>query len=99
MRVDGSDPDLLRAARVGLGALGVIYSVTLSTVPAFTLDRVDSARPLAETLDRLDELNAGSDHFEFYVFPHTDHRAVPRESPDRRAARSQAPGASSTRRR
>jgi L-gulonolactone oxidase len=71
VRVDGSDPDLLRAARVGLGALGVIYSVTLATVPAFTLDRVDSPRPLAETLDRLDELNAGCDHFEFYVFPHT----------------------------
>jgi L-gulonolactone oxidase len=69
---DGSDPDLLRAARVSLGALGVIYSVTVSTVPAYTLSRVDSPRPLGETLDRLDELNAGTDHFEFYVFPHTD---------------------------
>lgn len=70
--VDDSDHELLRAARVGLGALGIIYAVTIRTVPAYTIDRVDSPRPLAETLDRLDELNAGCDHFEFYVFPHTE---------------------------
>ena len=70
--VDGSDPDVLRAARVAIGSLGVIYSVTARTVPAFTISRVDSPRPLAETLASLDELNAGTDHFEFYVFPHTD---------------------------
>ncbi|MDQ3103358.1 MAG: oxidoreductase, partial [Actinomycetota bacterium] len=32
-----------------------------------------------ETLERLDELTAGIDHFEFYVFPHTD-TALCRES-------------------
>jgi L-gulono-1,4-lactone dehydrogenase len=67
-----SDPDALRAARVGLGALGVVYAVTIRTIAAFTIHRVDSPRPLEETLDRLDELNDASDHFEFYVFPHTD---------------------------
>ncbi len=77
--VDKSDPDLLRAARVAIGTLGVVYSVTIRTVPAFTINRVDSPRPLAETLDRLDELNAASDHFEFYVFPHTS-TALCRES-------------------
>ena len=72
LTVDDSEPDLLRAARVAIGALGVIYSVTLRTVPAYTINRVDSPRPLGETLESLDELNAGTDHFEFYVFPHTD---------------------------
>ncbi|UJA21263.1 FAD-binding protein [Thermoleophilia bacterium SCSIO 60948] len=67
-----SDPETLRAARVGLGALGIIYSVTLRVLPAFTLRRVDRARPLAEVLERLDELPEEFDHFEFYVFPHTD---------------------------
>jgi L-gulono-1,4-lactone dehydrogenase len=79
VEVSESDPDLLRAARVGLGALGIVYSVTVRTVPAYTLDRVDSPGPLDETLQRLDELNAGTDHFEFYVFPHTD-VALHRES-------------------
>jgi FAD-linked oxidoreductase len=66
-----SDPELFRAARVGLGALGVIYAVTVRCVPAYTLNRVDSPKPLAEVLARLDELNR-TDHFEFYVFPYTD---------------------------
>jgi L-gulonolactone oxidase len=79
VEVTESDPDLLRAARVAIGALGVIYSVTIRTVPSYTLDRLDSPKPLADTLDRLDELNAGTDHFEFYVFPGTD-VALSRES-------------------
>ncbi len=74
-----SDPDGILAARVGLGALGVIYAVTLRTVPAYTIRRVDRARPLGETLDGLEELVETNDHFEFYVFPHTD-IAVCRES-------------------
>jgi L-gulonolactone oxidase len=67
-----SEPELLPAARIGLGALGVIASLTLRTVPAFTIRRTDSPLPLSETLERLQELADGSDHFEFYVFPHTE---------------------------
>ena len=67
-----SEPDLLPAARIGLGALGVIAAVTLRTMPAFTVRRTDSPLPLGETLERIQDLADGSDHFEFYVFPHTD---------------------------
>jgi FAD-linked oxidoreductase len=74
-----AEPDELAAAAIGLGALGMIHAVTLRTVPAFTLRRVDRPRPLAETLERLDELDAACDHFEFYVFPHTN-TALCRES-------------------
>jgi L-gulonolactone oxidase len=73
------DPNGLRAARVGLGSLGIVYSVTMRTVPAFTIRRVDRPAPLAEALDALDELADAHDHFEFYAFPHTD-VAVLRES-------------------
>ena len=67
-----SDPDAHLATRVGLGALGVIYSVTLRTVPAFVMRRVDSPLPVGETLASLDELANANEHFEFYVFPYTD---------------------------
>jgi FAD-linked oxidoreductase len=67
-----SRPELLPAVRVGLGALGVIATVTLRTMPAFSIRRTDSPLPLSETLERLQDLADGSDHFEFYVFPHTD---------------------------
>ena len=46
--------------------------MTLRCVPAFTLRRVDDPLPLEEALDALDELADANDHFEFYVFPHTD---------------------------
>jgi L-gulono-1,4-lactone dehydrogenase len=67
-----SDPSALEAARIGLGALGLIYSATIRTVPAYRIDRLDNPKSLDETLGRLDELNEANDHFEFYVFPHTD---------------------------
>ncbi len=62
----------LRAARVGVGALGAISTVTLRCVPLFTIRRVDEPRPLADTLERFDELAAVNHHFEFFVFPYDD---------------------------
>ncbi len=74
-----ADADAWRAARVGLGALGVITQVTLRCVPLFTLERLDLPRDLDETLAALDELVASNDHFEFYGFPYTG-RVMTRES-------------------
>ena len=68
----GTDPDGLLAARVGIGALGAVYSVTLRAVPAFVLHRVDAPRPLDEVLGSFHELAAENDHFEFFVFPYTE---------------------------
>jgi L-gulonolactone oxidase len=70
--VELSEGDDLRAARVGIGALGAISAVTLRCVPLFTIRRVDEPRPLEETLARLDELADGNDHFEFFAFPYDD---------------------------
>jgi L-gulonolactone oxidase len=67
-----SDAEAWRAARVGLGALGALAEVTLRCVPAFTLHGVDAQAPLAEVLERFDELISANDHFEFFVFPHAD---------------------------
>jgi L-gulono-1,4-lactone dehydrogenase len=67
--VDGGD--LLRAARVGLGALGVVAAVTLRCVPAFRLLAVDEPHPLEDVLASLDERAAAADHFEFWTFPHS----------------------------
>lgn len=72
-----ADADPYLAARVAVGSLGVVSAVTLRCVPAFTLHGVDARAPLEETLDRFEELGAANDHFEFYVFPHTD-RALTR---------------------
>jgi L-gulonolactone oxidase len=65
------DADAWRAARVSLGALGVLTAATLRCVPAFTLRGVDRPAPLEETLDALDELVDDNQHFEFFTFPHS----------------------------
>ena len=63
--------DLLRAARVGLGSLGVVAAVTLRCVPSFMLRGVDEPAPLDDVLASLDERADAADHFEFWTFPHS----------------------------
>lgn len=70
---DSGGGDELMAARVSLGALGVITAVTLKTVPAFHLRGVDERRPLDQTLMRIDELIDVNEHFEFWAFPHAEY--------------------------
>jgi FAD-linked oxidoreductase len=59
------------AARIGLGAIGVITAVALQCVPAFALRAAEAPMRLDEVLDGFEELADGNDHFEFYWFPHT----------------------------
>ncbi|HEY3714317.1 MAG TPA: D-arabinono-1,4-lactone oxidase [Jatrophihabitantaceae bacterium] len=66
-----SHVDVFRSARVGLGSLGVISTVTLQTEPAFVLHAEEGPAELADVLASFDELADGTDHFEFYWFPHT----------------------------
>lgn len=73
--LDG-DGDLLRAARVGIGALGAIASVTLRCVPAFTLHRVDTRRPRDEVLASFQEAADANEHFELFTFPYADSALV-----------------------
>ncbi|HEU5063523.1 MAG TPA: D-arabinono-1,4-lactone oxidase [Solirubrobacterales bacterium] len=67
-----TDPALLRAARVGVGALGAISAVTLRCVPAFKLLRVDSPHPREEILDSFEERADAHEHFELFTFPYSD---------------------------
>lgn len=64
-------PRLFEAARLGLGALGVLTKLTLQCVPLYALRAVDAKMPLDRTLEEVDELAAANDHFEFFWFPHT----------------------------
>jgi FAD-linked oxidoreductase len=63
---------VFEAARVGLGALGVLTAVTFRVVPAFLLEAREEPMSWAEVIARLDELTSDNEHFEFYWFPHTD---------------------------
>ncbi len=74
--LDGSSPGLLRAARVGVGALGAISAVTLRCLPAFVLERIDSPQPREEVLDSFEERAEANAHFELFTFPYADSALV-----------------------
>jgi L-gulono-1,4-lactone dehydrogenase len=72
----GEGSEELLAARVSLGALGVVSELTVRCVPLFSIRRVDEPRPLRATLERLEELALEHDHFELFAFPYTDTAVV-----------------------
>jgi FAD-linked oxidoreductase len=65
-------PQLFDAARIGLGALGIVTAVTFKVVPSFLLEAREEAMRWSEVIARLDELTSQNEHFEFYWFPHTE---------------------------
>jgi FAD/FMN-containing dehydrogenase len=60
---------LFDAARVGLGALGLLTAVTLRAEPLFLLTAREEPMTWSEVISRLPELTAENEHFEFYWFP------------------------------
>jgi L-gulonolactone oxidase len=65
------EPEVFHAARVGVGALGIVSQVTLQCVPAFNLHAVEMPQRVDELLESLDEHVNTNDHFEFFWVPHT----------------------------
>lgn len=65
------DEQALSVARVGVGALGIVSTVTLQVVPSFNLRVVNEPMRLDAVLENLDAHVADNDHFEFFWVPHT----------------------------
>jgi len=88
VRADGSvlhcapelDGTTFKAAQVGLGALGVISTVTLQLEPAFNLEAQEEGADLTETLGALDDFIEGNEHFEFFWFPYTSRIGMKRNN-------------------
>lgn len=64
--------DVFAAGRIGLGALGVLSTVTLQAEPAFALRAEEGPGRLPELIADFDGYMTSTDHVEFYWFPHTD---------------------------
>jgi L-gulonolactone oxidase len=65
-------PEVFAAARVGLGALGILTSLTFRVEPMFTLEAHEFPMRWDEALRRFDELVADNHHFEMFWFPHSE---------------------------
>lgn len=66
------EPDVFQAAKVSMGALGVITQVRLATSPNRRLHRKVWVEPLEETLAQAEARWAAHRNFEFYAVPFTD---------------------------
>ncbi|MBP5860709.1 D-arabinono-1,4-lactone oxidase [Streptomyces scabiei] len=65
------NPDVFAAARVGIGALGIVTAITFAVEPIFLLTAREEPMPFEKVMAEFDELHAENEHFEFYWFPHT----------------------------
>ncbi|MEV5176019.1 D-arabinono-1,4-lactone oxidase [Streptomyces flaveolus] len=65
------NPEVFAAARIGLGALGIVTAITFAVEPVFLLTAREEPMPFERVLAEFDELWAENEHFEFYWFPHT----------------------------
>jgi L-gulono-1,4-lactone dehydrogenase len=66
------NPDVFAVARIGLGALGILTTLTFRVEPLFTLEAHEFPMSWSEALDRFDELAEDNHHFDLYWFPHTE---------------------------
>jgi len=84
------DPELLRVARVGVGALGVVTALTLQCVPAFNLHARETIEQLDDVLADIDSFSRSADHPEFYWMPGGGRCQVKRNERTDEPARPQA---------
>jgi FAD/FMN-containing dehydrogenase len=85
------EPDLFGAARLSLGALGIVTRVTLRVMPAYRLHQRTWPLPFEECLDQLDTLIAANRHFEFFWIPADDLCAMKTLNLSNRPIRTVAP--------
>jgi FAD-linked oxidoreductase len=66
------NPDVLEMARLGLGALGILTTVTFRVEPLFLLEAHEQPMSWDEALGSFDAMVTASHHVDLYWFPHTD---------------------------
>jgi L-gulono-1,4-lactone dehydrogenase len=73
-----TNPEVFEHARIGLGALGILTTVTFAVEPLFVLEAHEQPMSWNEALGSFDEMVADSHHTDMYWFPHTDRLLVKR---------------------
>jgi L-gulonolactone oxidase len=72
--------ELFQAARVGVGAAGLISSVTLEVEPRFNLRAQEILLTTEELFAQMDGFLADNEHFEFFWFPGSDNALTKRNN-------------------
>jgi FAD-linked oxidoreductase len=72
------DPELLAAAKVGLGAVGILTSVTFEVEPEFLLTAEEGPMRYDELVERFDDLVREHHHVDVHWFPRSEWALVKR---------------------
>lgn len=70
--IDESTPDLLNAAAVSLGALGIITEISFKNMPAYHLEEKTHVVSMREAMDIVERDKDKHRHIEFFGFPYGD---------------------------
>lgn len=81
------NPDVFAAARIGIGALGIVTAITFAVEPVFFLTAREEPMAFDRVTAEFEQHFAENEHFEFYWFPHTGNCNTKRNN------RSQGPAA------
>ncbi|MFD4735837.1 D-arabinono-1,4-lactone oxidase [Streptomyces virginiae] len=81
------NPEVFAAARLGIGALGIVTAITFAVEPIFFLTAREEPMGFDRVTAEFEEHFAENEHFEFYWFPHTGNCNTKRNN------RSQGPAA------
>jgi FAD-linked oxidoreductase len=73
MDLDASDGDLFDAARVNVGALGVVTQIRMQNREAYRLKKREWTAPTEELLAEFDERAANHRHFEIFPLVYSDY--------------------------
>ncbi|MFP3987448.1 D-arabinono-1,4-lactone oxidase [Streptomyces sp. E11-3] len=65
------NPEVFAAARIGIGALGIVTAITFAVEPLFLLTAREAPMSFEQVTAEFDQHVAENEHFEFYWFPHT----------------------------
>jgi FAD-linked oxidoreductase len=71
--IDSSQEDLFNAARVSLGALGIVTRMTLQNRTPYRLKAMNAVEPVEDVLARFDAAAASHRHFEMFPLTHSDY--------------------------
>ncbi|MFB6827055.1 D-arabinono-1,4-lactone oxidase [Streptomyces virginiae] len=81
------NPEVFAAARLGIGALGIVTAITFAVEPIFFLTAREEPMGFDRVTAEFEEHFVENEHFEFYWFPHTGNCNTKRNN------RSQGPAA------
>jgi FAD/FMN-containing dehydrogenase len=73
---DHQHPDIMRALRVSLGALGVFTEITVKVLPLFKLKRQELCTDIEQCLNNFDTLADENRNVDFYWYPRSDEAKI-----------------------